>query len=695
MIMRKASISLIISFLVFSVLPINMGITAEPATVLKFSPNPTLNVTEGAEFSVDIIIEKAVDLYGYQMNIGFDHDVLEAQEVIKPDNFDFSNAGVIDNTEGRISEIFATKLGNVGGINGSARLATVNFRAKTSAETELIISNTKLSDSNSREIEHLVETGTVNPHPPIVTIDSISPDPTNASGSVTIHMRADDTVTGNHNIYAAEYFLDSLGDRGTGVRLTPNDGAYDEAVEEFTVELPIGSLAAGTHTIYFHASDVIGRCHVCSVVATRTFTISQACVASLRSLSPLEGEQSKTLDVELEGVCTNFIQGQTSIDFGSGITVKSVIVESTVKVKANIKIDPSAVAGTRDVMVTTGSEIVSKHDAFKVVVAEQASDTNAPRTSIQLTPSNPDGANGWYIIAPKIELSATDNAGGEGVDKTIYQWDSGQEHIYNTPLTAPEGAHILMFYSKDNAKNIEAAQKIAIKVDLTDPQKPLIDYPAAGSELCPDSGFIKGKAGNGDELALIDMILGESIRTTTAVSGMFEFSNSFTSGTHKIAVRATDQSGRTTVSDSVAFSVTCQLPSLMVDPPLQDPTHDPLYEVMGKTDGVSVSINGKSAEIINGEFRKQITLKEGENKIIVIAENAAHRQNKKELSVTLIIVPPEVPADASSGSGSSIDVDEIDQVSDIFGPPSVLVPPEANPLPPSADMSPPKMLLVY
>jgi hypothetical protein len=71
---------------------------------------------------------------------------------------------------------------------------------------------------------------------------------------------------------------------------------------------------------------------------------------TVTSIAPGEGNQGKTLDVEITG--TNFA-GATQVSFGPGITVNSYTVISPTQINANITIDADATLGAKDVSVTT------------------------------------------------------------------------------------------------------------------------------------------------------------------------------------------------------------------------------------------------------------------------------------------------------------------------------------------------------
>jgi PKD repeat protein len=62
----------------------------------------------------------------------------------------------------------------------------------------------------------------------------------------------------SRTIAAAEYFIDAVGDDGTGEPMDPVDGTFDEASEAVTATVNINGLAIGNHTLFAHGRDSAG-----------------------------------------------------------------------------------------------------------------------------------------------------------------------------------------------------------------------------------------------------------------------------------------------------------------------------------------------------------------------------------------------------------------------------------------------------
>jgi hypothetical protein len=103
-------------------------------------------------------------------------------------------------------------------------------------------------------------------------------------------------------------------------------------------------------------------------------------------------------------------------------------------------------------------------------------DTTAPVTVA--TPSQPDGANGWYKHQATVSLSAADNLAGLAM--TEYSLDGGTTwQPYSSALTFDkEGKYTVSYRSADNAGNVEAVKTININLDSTPPVTTAVVTPA-------------------------------------------------------------------------------------------------------------------------------------------------------------------------------------------------------------------------
>jgi hypothetical protein len=81
------------------------------------------------------------------------------------------------------------------------------------------------------------------------------PNPTNGFNRTTLTVDLDDLASGHSDIVAAEYFVDSLGDPGTGTPMAPFDGSFDSALERAVATLNLTSWVLGDYTLYVRGLD--------------------------------------------------------------------------------------------------------------------------------------------------------------------------------------------------------------------------------------------------------------------------------------------------------------------------------------------------------------------------------------------------------------------------------------------------------
>ncbi|MGH9754704.1 MAG: family 10 glycosylhydrolase [Blastocatellia bacterium] len=123
--------------------------------------------------------------------------------------------------------------------------------------------------------------------------------------------------------------------------------------------------------------------------------------------------------------------------------------------------------------------------AGTVATADLGVEIAAPATTATISPTSPDGANGWYRSAVAVTLGASDNC--SGVAMTEFSTDGGMTwEIYTGGLAlASDGVKTIHYRSVDNAGNVEAARSLTVKIDQT---APTISLSADPSVIWPPNG---------------------------------------------------------------------------------------------------------------------------------------------------------------------------------------------------------------
>src|SRR5207302_7549874 len=122
--------------------------------------------------------------------------------------------------------------------------------------------------------------------------------------------------------------------------------------------------------------------------------------------------------VTLTAQFTHWVQGTTTASFGAGITVVSLTVTSPTSATATINIDTSAVAGSRNITVTTSTEVVQLTDGFVVLTCLPAPSglvswwTGDGSTGDLFGLNNPSASNAVTFIPGKVGQGFTFGPGG-------------------------------------------------------------------------------------------------------------------------------------------------------------------------------------------------------------------------------------------------------------------------------------------
>jgi hypothetical protein len=109
------------------------------------------------------------------------------------------------------------------------------------------------------------------------------------------------------------------------------------------------------------------------------FTVTNGAPVITNVNSPT-GTQGITTNITLTGQFTSWVNGTSVASFGAGITVNSTTVNSSISAVANITISPTATLGSRNVTVTTTSQVASITGGFTVLAGVPTLLTSSPGT---------------------------------------------------------------------------------------------------------------------------------------------------------------------------------------------------------------------------------------------------------------------------------------------------------------------------
>ena len=95
-------------------------------------------------------------------------------------------------------------------------------------------------------------------------------------------------------------------------------------------------------------------------------------------------------------------------------------------------------------------------------------DTTPPVTSISFNPEFPTGLNDWYVNPVTVTLVATDDM--SGVNITYYSVNSEPWEVYDEPILFDwDDLFHIIYFSVDNAGNMEFPKLATVKLDQTPP----------------------------------------------------------------------------------------------------------------------------------------------------------------------------------------------------------------------------------
>ncbi len=94
---------------------------------------------------------------------------------------------------------------------------------------------------------------------PAATNVALSPNPTTGTVDVTVTASISDASSGNQNVTAAEFFIDTIGANGSGTAMAGGFGSPTVSVSGTISSVTLGGLSSGNHNVYVHGQDSDGN----------------------------------------------------------------------------------------------------------------------------------------------------------------------------------------------------------------------------------------------------------------------------------------------------------------------------------------------------------------------------------------------------------------------------------------------------
>jgi len=318
-------------------------------------------------------------------------------------------------------------------------------------------------------------------------------------GTGALSASVSDVTTGNANVTAAEYFVDTTGASGTGTAMT---GAFTSPTESVsaTVLPPAGGWTSGTHTFYVHGQDAVGNWGAFSSVSF--FIDGTGPITSALALSP--SAWNGTSDVSLSGTASDITTGGSNVVAaeyffdvtgadGTGTAVDINLVAPIVSLSATIPAGSIPPGG--GVIWVHALDAAGNWGGYATTVL--TSDTAGPQTSdvtaapnptnglipinsaypaVQVTAGVSDAATGNNVVTAAegfIDIVGADGTGfpftpADGVFSSATE--SATAYI---PLTTirllSDGNHTIYVHGRDAAGNWGATANTILVVDKAVP----------------------------------------------------------------------------------------------------------------------------------------------------------------------------------------------------------------------------------
>ncbi|QNN51575.1 hypothetical protein [Nocardioides mesophilus] len=315
-------------------------------------------------------------------------------------------------------------------------------------------------------------------------------------GAVHVSATGDDSASGNTNIVAGEYFVDTLGADGAGVAMTVSQAAPVAAVDGTLGQTEVNALAEGGHSVYIHTQDAEGNWGA-AVTATLAVDTTGPVVTDGDALAvspnPSNGNvpySNGTSSIRLNATQlsdpeSNFVQSPIAgaemfIDnvgaAGTGVPLRAVdgsfsdpveggyadIPLATVRALSNgnhtISVRAKDAAGNWGALSTT-TLVVDKVNPTVSNAAAVPSPTQGARTAT-ITATGTDGTS---VVAGEFFRGA-DPGAGKGTAMTVS--GSGPWTVTGTLDTSvlPEGSTTVKVRVKDAAGNWSATVNATVTV---------------------------------------------------------------------------------------------------------------------------------------------------------------------------------------------------------------------------------------
>ncbi|MER7561581.1 family 16 glycoside hydrolase [Streptomyces sp. NPDC097941] len=198
-----------------------------------------------------------------------------------------------------------------------------------------------------------------------------------------------------------------------------------------------------------------------------------------------------------------------------------------------------------------------------VVTEGTGEDTTAPSAAAQVTGTQ--NAQGQYVGSASVAVTATDEAGGSGVDRVEYAiGDTGAWQPYTAPVVVDQvGSHKVRYRAVDKTGNVSAEKSVDFTVVAppSDDTAPPDTSATVSGEQNPDGTYVDmatvtvSASDTGSGVNTIEYAVNEGSWQPYTMPVMVH-----QVGSHTVRYRATDKAGNVAAEKSVRFTVVAAAP---------------------------------------------------------------------------------------------------------------------------------------
>lgn len=151
---------------ILAVVVIGYVILSSPSPTLLYVDPQTVHGTTGQSVTINISISNVANLYGWDVNLGWNSSLLDSVSVVegpflKSGGTTFFSYYFLNTTEEHL-HVDCTLRGDIRGVNGTGTLMMVQFHVITNGACDLNLYDTPLLTSKEATISHSVRGGHFN-----------------------------------------------------------------------------------------------------------------------------------------------------------------------------------------------------------------------------------------------------------------------------------------------------------------------------------------------------------------------------------------------------------------------------------------------------------------------------------------------------------------------------------------------------